>query len=120
MHEIGLCSGIVDAVVARAGDRPVVGVRVRAGVILRAEPDAMRQAFALVAAGSIADGAALELVTDPVAVTCRTCGGVTTAADALAICGRCGSADVDLTGGDALVLESLTFAAPAATGTWGT
>jgi len=115
MHEIGLCSGILDAVVARAGDRPVVGVTVRAGAILRAEPEAMRQAFGLVAAGSVADGAALELITDPVAVTCRTCGAVTTVADPLAVCGRCGSADVDLTGGDGLVLKSLTFAAPAAT-----
>jgi hydrogenase maturation protease len=62
VHEIGLCEGILDAVERRAAGRRVLGVRVRAGADLRVVEPALDQAFALVAAGSIADGARVDLV----------------------------------------------------------
>lgn len=65
MHEIGYCEGILEAVEARADGRQVAGVRVRIGEQHRVVADALEQSFALVSAGTLADGASVELVTVP-------------------------------------------------------
>ncbi len=57
MHELGLCSSIVDAVEQRAGDRPVARVRVRVGRLHHVHPEAFEQSFAVAAEGTVmADG----------------------------------------------------------------
>lgn len=113
MHEIGLCEGVLDAVERRAAGRPVRAVTVRAGAMHRIVPESMQTAFALVTAGSVADGAVLRLVVVPVRVRCRDCTLEAEADDPLAACTRCGGTDLDLQGGDELVLESLELAADA-------
>jgi hydrogenase nickel incorporation protein HypA/HybF len=65
MHEIGMCEALLDAVEKRAAGRHVTGVRVRIGTTHRVAEPALAQGFELVAAGSVADGAAIELVTVP-------------------------------------------------------
>ena len=65
MHEFGLCEGVVDAVRQRAGGRRVTGVRVRFGVRHAVDEESLAQAFAMVAEGTEAAGAAVELVTVP-------------------------------------------------------
>lgn len=74
----------------------------------------MAQAFGFVAAGTEAEGAAMEVVTVPATVKCRACGSAGDTTDALAACPRCGGTDVEVAGGDDLVLESLRYA-PGAT-----
>jgi hydrogenase nickel incorporation protein HypA/HybF len=115
VHEFGLCEGVLQAVQARAAGRPVAGIRVRCGVRHAVDPDAMAQAFSLVAAGTEADGAAVEVVTVPATVTCGDCGTASQTADQLAVCPRCGGANVEISGGDELVLESLSYARPPGT-----
>jgi hydrogenase nickel incorporation protein HypA/HybF len=110
MHEFGLCEGVLDAVLKRADGRRVAGVRIRCGVRHAVDENAMASAFGLVAAGTEADGATVEVVTVPAAVACRACGADSESSDNLAICPQCGSADVTLTGGDELILESVRYA----------
>jgi hydrogenase nickel incorporation protein HypA/HybF len=110
VHEFGLCEGVLEVVQTRAAGRRVAGIRVRCGVRHAVDPDAMAQAFGLVAAGTEADGAAVEVVTVPATVTCGDCGIASETADQLAVCPRCGGANVELSGGDELVLESLSYA----------
>ncbi|MGH3655090.1 MAG: hydrogenase maturation nickel metallochaperone HypA [Micromonosporaceae bacterium] len=62
MHEIGLCEPVLDAVQRRAAGRRVTGVKLRVGAAHRVVPAAMQQAFELVSAGTVAEGAALELL----------------------------------------------------------
>lgn len=112
MHEFGLCEGVLEAVQTRAAGRQVAGIRVRCGVRHAVDPDAMAQAFGLVATGTEADGAAVEVVTVPATVTCGDCGIASETADQLAVCPRCGGANVEISGGDELVLESLSYAGP--------
>jgi hydrogenase nickel incorporation protein HypA/HybF len=112
MHEIGMCEGLVDLIEQRAGGRPIIGVRVRVGVRHAILDDAFDQAFTLVAEGTGAQGAAVDLVVTPVTVTCRSCGHRSDSLDPLAVCAGCGGAEVDLSGGDELVLESIQFATP--------
>ncbi len=63
MHEFGIAEAILDAVERRAAGRPVVGVTVRIGRRHSAAEPALVQSFDLVAAGGVADGATLEVVT---------------------------------------------------------
>ena len=92
MHELGLCEGILEAVERRAAGRRVTRVRVRVGALHRVVDPAFEQSFALVAQGTVADGAAVDLVVVPVRVTCRDCGHEAEATDALAACSACGGA----------------------------
>ncbi|HXA57979.1 MAG TPA: hydrogenase/urease maturation nickel metallochaperone HypA [Streptosporangiaceae bacterium] len=65
MHEIGFCEALLDAVEKRAAGRPVTHVKVRIGTWHRVAEPALVVGFELVSAGSVADGAAIELVTVP-------------------------------------------------------
>jgi hydrogenase nickel incorporation protein HypA/HybF len=110
VHEVGLCEGVLEAVERRAAGRPVLAVTVRAGAMHRIVPESMETAFALVAAGTVAEGAEIRLVLVPVLVRCRDCGLEVESADPLAVCTRCGATDLELRGGDELLLESLELA----------
>lgn len=112
MHEIGMCEGLVHLIAQRAAGRPVSDVRVRVGVRHAVLDDAFDQAFALVAEGTAAQGAAVDLVITPVTVACRGCDRRSESMDPLAVCAWCRSSDVDISGGEELVLESIRFATP--------
>ena len=109
MHELGLCSSIVDAVERRAGDRPVRQVRVRVGRLHHVHPDAFDQSFAMAAMGTVAEGAAADLVLLPVRATCGVCGNEWEGDDLPVTCPACGETNVELTGGDELMLESIEY-----------
>lgn len=110
MHEYGLCESIVGAVERRARGRAVRRVRVRVGALHRVVPPAMDQAFALAAEGTVADGAAVDLITVPVRLHCSACGHVGESTEALALCPACGGAALETSGGDDLVLEWIELA----------
>ena len=109
MHEIGMCEGLVDLVRQHAAGRRVAGLRVRIGARHAVVGEAFDQAFAFAAEGSAAEGAALDLVVTPVIVDCGACGLKSESVDVLAVCPQCGDDDVDVHGGDELVLESVRF-----------
>ncbi|MBV9858021.1 MAG: hydrogenase maturation nickel metallochaperone HypA, partial [Streptosporangiaceae bacterium] len=98
------------AVRQRAGGRPVAGIRVRFGVLHAVDQESMEQAFRMVAEGTEAAGAAVDLVTVPARITCRDCGHSAQTSDPLAVCGRCASDRVEITGGDEMILESVRYA----------
>lgn len=109
MHELGLCEAIMEAVARRAGTRPVARVRVRVGRLHHVHPEAFAQSFALAASGTVAEGAAADLVVVPVRWRCPACGAEGEADDRPLACGRCGALEPELTAGDELVLESLEY-----------
>jgi len=113
VHEFGLCEGIVEAVLARAAGRPVTGVRVRIGALHRVAEPALDQAFEMLAAGTVAENATVDLVVVPVQATCGMCGWQAESEDAYAVCAKCGGTDVAIEGGDELILESIQLAPPA-------
>ena len=109
MHEYGLCEGVLAAVRLRAAGRKVARIRVRFGVRHAVDSESLAQAFSVVAEGTEAAGAAVELVTVPATLSCRSCGAVTETADVLAVCPRCASGDVEISGGDEMTLESIRY-----------
>jgi hydrogenase nickel incorporation protein HypA/HybF len=110
VHELGIAEAILAAVEHRADGRRVRRARVRAGALLRITEPTINQAFALVAEGSPAEGARLDLVLVPLRLTCRTCRRTSTADDPYAVCPGCGGTDIDAEGGHDLVLESIQTA----------
>lgn len=115
MTEFGLCDGIVEAVRQRADGRPVARVCVQVGVLHRVGVDDFRREFAKAAEGTEAEKAALDLVIMPVRALCRKCQAESQDKDVITTCPKCGGIDLDLLGGDELVLESIEYAGQAAT-----
>ena len=109
MHEFGLCEGVLAAVRQRAGGRQVAGIRVRFGVRHAVDSESLAQAFSMVAEGTEAAGATVELVTVPATITCADCGFSGETTDLLATCPRCAGADVQISGGDEMILESIRY-----------
>jgi hydrogenase nickel incorporation protein HypA/HybF len=110
VHELGLCDAIVAATLRRADGRRVSGVRVRVGGH-PVDPDVINQGFRLAAMGTLAEQASVDLVLEPLTATCRDCRTASPVTDShgLAVCPRCGGVDVEVSGRDAVVLESITF-----------
>ncbi len=109
MREIAMYEGLRELIDHRAAGRRVASVRLRVGARHAVVNGALDQAFALVADGTAAQGAVLDLVVTPATVACHACGQKSDSADGLAVCPRCHAADVEVSGGDELVLESLRF-----------
>jgi hydrogenase nickel incorporation protein HypA/HybF len=105
MHEFGLCGAILQAVERRARGRRVRAIGLRVGAVHRVEDAALREAFAEAAQGTVADGARLDLEEVPARLTCRSCGAVEEVSDPFAACPRCRSVDVEVRGGDDLMLK---------------
>jgi hydrogenase nickel incorporation protein HypA/HybF len=109
MHELGLCASIVDAVEQRAGERQVARVRIRVGRLHHVHPEAFDQSFAVAAMGSVAEGAEAELVLVPVRCRCTSCGATIERDEMPSACPECSGVDLEITGGDELILESLEY-----------
>ena len=109
MHEYGLAEGVLATVRQRAEGRKVAGIRVRFGVRHAVDEESLAQAFSFVAEGTEAAGAAVRLITVPAAIACRDCGLTAETTDVLAVCPRCAGEDVEITGGDEMTLESVTY-----------
>jgi len=112
MHELGICEGLVDLIERRAAGRRVTGARVRVGARHAVTEKAFGQAFAIASEGTAAAGAAVDVVITPASADCRACGRWSETLDPVAACAYCGATDVEVSGGDELVLESLRFAEP--------
>jgi hydrogenase nickel incorporation protein HypA/HybF len=110
MHEMRIAGAVLRAVERRAAGRRVRRARVRAGALLHVSGPALNQAFITVSDGTVADGAHLDVVIEPVRIGCRSCGRTVTSDRMLSICPGCGGTQMDLHGGDGLVLESVQFA----------
>lgn len=113
MHELGLCEAIVAATVRRAQGREVTAVRVRVGGH-PVDEAVIEQGFRLAAMGTVAERAELDLVCEPMMSRCRSCGAESPVLDPanLAACASCGGVNVEVTGEEDAVLESLTVARP--------
>lgn len=108
MHEFGVAAAVLDAVEARAAGRPISALRLRVGALQRLDRRVFDDAFAMIADGGPAGGAAVDVVEVAVEVRCRGCGATTTSDELVTSCAGCGAHDLDLLAGDDLVLESIT------------
>ncbi len=110
MHEMTVANDLVRILVdaaTRAGAARVTGARIRVGALSCINHDALRFGFEALSRETLAEGAALELVTIPAGGTCPECGwaGEVTSPGELD-CPTCGVGPVGLAGGQELTVES--------------
>ena len=82
MHELSVCQGMLSQmrdIAAQHHARAVTAVTVQIGPLSGVVPELLAQAFSVASAGSIADGASLQLDGLPIRVRCETCGAETEA-----------------------------------------
>ncbi len=103
MHEAFLTKSlleIVDGYARRQGFSRVNSLRLSFGRLSCLDPQALEFAFAVQARGTPAEGARLEFDIRPARISCGACGPESACDGPFdALCPRCGSADVLLTGG---------------------
>lgn len=112
MHELAICQALIDRINSLA--QPYEGARLERVVLLvgplsGTEPQLLRNAFPLAAAGSAAAGATLDIELSPVEIRCRRCEITTTVTGTNLRCPGCGNWQTQLVAGDELVLQRLEF-----------
>lgn len=111
MHEIGLCEGVLAVALDAAAGEQVERVRLRVGRLQGVVPEVFDQAWTMVSEGTAAAGSKVELVDVPVQVRCRACGQETDSPEAPFSCRHCGSPDIEILGGEELVVEEVELSA---------
>jgi hydrogenase nickel incorporation protein HypA/HybF len=109
VHELSIAEGVVEAIRERTGDARIARVFLEIGKLTCVEPDAIRFCFELCARGTGAEGAALEIEEVPGKASCLACGAGFEAEGAFPLC-RCGSADVEVLGGDRMLVRAVEIA----------
>jgi hydrogenase nickel incorporation protein HypA/HybF len=106
MHEMAITRSVVDTVCEHAAGRRVHSVTVEVGALCAVVAEAMEFCFELVAEGTVAEGARLDIHTVPGSARCRSCGAEFGLADLIILC-PCGSTDVEIRSGRELRIRSM-------------
>lgn len=110
MHEMSLCEGILQVLEESAKTnsfQSVKRVRLEIGRFAGVEVDALRFGFDVVMRGSVADGAALEIIEVPGQAFCFDCSDTIEIDDRLDPCPACGGGKLTPTGGDEMKIKDL-------------
>lgn len=110
MHEMSLCEGVLQVLQDQAssvGFNRVKTVWLEIGDLAGVDAEAMRFGFDVVVKGSVADGAALEIINLPGRAWCMTCGHEVRVSQRFDPCPDCGGYQLQVTGGDELRIKEL-------------
>lgn len=110
MHELGLMQEVRRQALAAAeaeGARRITAIRLRVGELAGVEADALRFAFPVVMAGTIAEGAELRIEREPARCHCQPCDTPFEARDGCCDCPQCGTISRQLLSGRDLRLVDL-------------
>lgn len=110
MHEMSLTESIVEIACEEARRQSatrVTRVRIEVGALGHAEPEALEFCFAAVSAGTLAEGATLEIERTPGAGWCLDCGRTVALSERFGACPECGNYRVQMTQGDELKIREL-------------
>ena len=117
MHELSVCQALIEQVtrVARDNDaRRVISIVITVGPLSGVEPRLLEHAYPLAAAGTVAEDASLVIETVPVRVRCRSCAAETEAQANRLVCGDCNDWQVDVIGGEEMLLTRVEIETEAA------
>ena len=110
MHEMSLCEGVLQVLEQNArtqGYERVKTVWLEIGGLSGVEPEAIRFSFDVVTRGSLADGAALEIVELPGEAWCMQCAKTVIVKQRFDSCPDCGSYQLQVTAGDEMRIREL-------------
>lgn len=110
MHEMSLAEGIIELVeqtARRENAGRVSLVVLEIGQLSSVEPEALKFCFDAVTRGSIAEGAALQIEAVPGSGWCLPCGETVPMAELYGACPKCGSFQVQPTGGTEMRVKEI-------------
>ncbi len=107
MHELSLAASVVEIALRHAAGRRVTRVALEVGALRQAVPSALTFSFELVAQGTLAEGAALDILAIPAKGECRRCGVVGELHEFPLACPACGAFDLNIVAGEELLVASL-------------
>jgi hydrogenase nickel incorporation protein HypA/HybF len=107
VHELSIAEAVLGIVDRHARGRRVTRVELRVGHLRQVVPDALEFAFELVSQGTAAEGAELVMEEVPASAICKGCGSRSTLRAFPAQCPECRTFDVEVTGGDELLVDAL-------------
>jgi hydrogenase nickel incorporation protein HypA/HybF len=110
MHEMALTESIVEIAAETAkrdGAARVRRVFVDIGALSHVEPEALIFCFSAVSAGTIAEGATLEIARIPGAGWCMDCAKAVPLAERFGPCPECGGFHVRMTAGDEMRVREM-------------
>ena len=115
MHEMGIISGVLDAVnssAVQAGATKVLVVSLRVGVMTEAIPDALHFAFEALSEGTLCEGAKLDIqMVEPESI-CLECAHEFVHDRFHRSCPACGSYETTLLSGRELEISSIEVDIP--------
>jgi hydrogenase nickel incorporation protein HypA/HybF len=110
MHEMSLAEGVlqlVEETARRENARRVKLVVLEIGQISSVEPEALKFCFEAVSKGSLAAGAALEIIAVPGVGRCLSCAETVPMDEIYGVCPKCGSHQVQATGGTEMRVKEI-------------
>jgi hydrogenase nickel incorporation protein HypA/HybF len=110
MHEMSLCEGVLQILEEHAtsqGFTQVKTVWLEIGALSGVDPEAMRFGFDAVMKGTLAEGAALEIIDLPGTAWCMQCSRSVPVQARFDACPDCGSFQLQVTGGDEMRIKEL-------------
>lgn len=110
MHELSVCLSLLQQVEQIAAERAaaaVVRIELDVGPLSGVEPDLLRHAWPLAAAGTLAESADLVIETGEVRVECSSCGASSVVVPNRLLCGTCGDFRTRVVAGEDLILLRL-------------
>ncbi len=108
MHELSLCQSIYGIVERASEGRQVIAVELAIGQLRQVVPDTLVHCWRLITEETALAGSRLDIDHIPVSLRCRRCLGETTMDDEVSIaCGRCGSVDTTVIGGEELLVTAV-------------
>jgi hydrogenase nickel incorporation protein HypA/HybF len=111
MHEMGIAVDLIEQVLKIGKQNNLISIseiEVEAGALRLIEPEAMCIAWESVCDNTIAAGSMLKLSEVSPSASCRKCKNTFTPKIDDFRCTQCGMADIDLIGGNDLLLKSIT------------
>lgn len=117
MHELSVCLSLLQQVETIAAERNasrVTAITLNIGPLSGVEPDLLKNAYPLAAAGTLAEQAELIVEIADVVVRCSQCDSETTVPPNKLLCGTCGDFRTQLISGDEMTLMRVELDTPAA------
>lgn len=107
MHELSIADAVIQTALRYAGGRHVGRIELKVGHLRQVVPSALAFGLELVAVGTLAEGAELDIQEIPTRVLCRECAAESVVSQFPLRCASCDSLHVEVISGNELFVDAI-------------